>query len=114
MKFSEGLEVLGTDEYLDDGKIRCGVFEATSVSSVELPSTLRRIEYNAFAATDELQSIKFPDSLEYIGDRCFLGSGLLKVQIPRVGIKVGDSAFNNCPAKSGLVFRGDRVFQKDQ
>ena len=43
---------------------------------LELPSALRRMEYNAFAATDELQSIKFPDSLEYIGDRSFLGSGL--------------------------------------
>ena len=48
VKFREGLEVLGTDEYSDDGGMWCGVFEESSVEHVELPTTLKRIEYSAF------------------------------------------------------------------
>ena len=45
---NEGLEVLGTDEYAPDGRPWCGVFQESGVESIEMPSTLRRIEYNAF------------------------------------------------------------------
>ena len=48
VKFSEGLEVLGTDEYDDDGGMWYGVFQESSIEHVELPSTLKRIEYSAF------------------------------------------------------------------
>ena len=48
MKFNEGLEVLGTNEYDDDGSMYLGVFQDSSVEHVELPSTLKRIEYCAF------------------------------------------------------------------
>ena len=34
VKFSEGLEVLGTDEYPDDGGMWYGVFEDSSIESV--------------------------------------------------------------------------------
>lgn len=48
VKFGEGLETLGTCDYLDDGKIWYGVFEKSSVEHVELPASLKRIEYCAF------------------------------------------------------------------
>ena len=32
--FNEGLEVLGTDEYTDDGKLLYGLFEESSIESV--------------------------------------------------------------------------------
>ena len=49
VKFNEGLEVLGTDEYPEDKSKRWfGVFEKSALEKVEFPSTLRRIEYNAF------------------------------------------------------------------
>ena len=68
VKFGEGLEVLGTNEYSDDGKLLYGVFEGSSIESVELPSTIKRIEYSAFANCENLKSIGFPDSLESIGE----------------------------------------------
>ena len=48
VKFKDGLEVLGTNEYADDGKIWYGVFQESSVEHVDLPASLKRIEYCAF------------------------------------------------------------------
>lgn len=45
---NEGLTSLGTEEYEEDGKPWRGVFEESALESIELPSTLRRIEYDAF------------------------------------------------------------------
>ena len=79
VRFNEGLEVLGTDEYADGRGSLLGVFEDSSIESVKLPTTLKRIEYNVFKNCKNLRSIKFPDSLEYIGTQCFSGSGLTTV-----------------------------------
>ena len=70
MKLNEGLEVLGTNEY-SGGWEWCGVFQRSSVKHVELPSTLKRIEYNTFAGCINLKSIHLPERLEYIGKKCF-------------------------------------------
>ena len=68
---NEGLEVLGTDEYRPDGKEYSGVFQESGLTRVKLPSTLKRIEYRAFTACESLKYIDLPESLEYIGERCF-------------------------------------------
>ena len=67
MKFGEGLEVLGTNEYPDNGGMWCGVFEESSVERVELPATLKRIAYSAFENCEKLKHIELPNKLEYIG-----------------------------------------------
>ena len=71
VKFNAGLEVLGTDEYVENGELYYGVFEESSIEHVELPSTLRRIEYSAFESCKNLKNISLPDKLEYIGNWCF-------------------------------------------
>ena len=114
VRFGAGLEVLGTDEYLANGGTHYGVFQESGVERVELPSTLRRIEYNTFKNCDDLQSIALPDSVEYIGKMCFLGSGLLRVRLPKQGVKAEANAFDGSSAKNGVVFRDGVVFQKDQ
>ena len=85
VKFSEGLEVLGTDE-LKDGELYYGVFHESSVEHVELPSTLKRIEYYAFGYCKNLKNIALPESLEYIGKYCFWKSRLQTIQIPKTGV----------------------------
>lgn len=63
VKFREGLKVLGTADYPDDCGMLCGVFEYSPIESIELPSTLKRIEYKVFENCKNLQSITLPDSL---------------------------------------------------
>ena len=48
VKFNEGLKVLGTNEYISNNKRWRGVFEKSAVERVELPSTLKRMEYSVF------------------------------------------------------------------
>ena len=45
---NEGLETLGTDEYVLGEKKYFGVFEKSGLRHVKLPSTLKRIECGAF------------------------------------------------------------------
>ena len=71
VKFSDGLEVLGTDEHSDYGGMLCGVFEGSSVEQIELPTTLKRIKYSTFKNCENLKSITLPDSLECIEEECF-------------------------------------------
>ena len=49
--------MIGTDEYDDDGKMYYGVFQESAVERVELPSTLKRIEYRVFANCKNLKHI---------------------------------------------------------
>ena len=93
MKFNEGLEVLGTDEYTDKGGMWYGVFYESTLEKVELPSTLKRIEYNAFSNCKNLKSITLPDKLEYIGKLCFWGSALESIRLPPALKTVGNYAF---------------------
>ena len=79
VKLNEGLVLLGTEEYDEDGRPWRGAFEESALESIELPSTLRRIENCAFADCMCLSDIRLPPSLEYIGQWCFSGSGLAEV-----------------------------------
>ena len=69
--FNEGLETLGTNEYADSDKLYQGVFENSALQNVELPVTLKRIEYSAFENCASLKNIVLPRKLEYVGKRCF-------------------------------------------
>ena len=107
MRPNEGLEALGTDDY------GCGVFWGSSVESVILPSTLRRIKDSTFYGCKNLRSIKLPDNLGYIGQMCFQYSGLTEVQIPKSCIEVKNSAFYHCPVENRVAFHDGKVFLKD-
>ena len=93
---NEGLEVLGTDEYLADYEMWNGVFQRSTLESVTLPSTLKRIEYRAFAQCRNLRKVQLPEGLEFIGKGCFANCGLEEVVLPSSVRTVGTAAFQNC------------------
>ena len=92
---NRGLEVLGTDEYLD-GEMYLGVFEDSALEHVEFPSTLKRIEYSAFKKCKGLAAVQLPDGLETIGMYAFSGSGLESVTTPRSVMTIHQGAFFEC------------------
>ena len=96
VKFGEGLEVLGTDERPGEGKLWHGVFAESALENVELPSTLKRIEYGAFKDCKNLKTIKFPERLEYIGMCAFSGSRLQSVAFPKSVRTVTQGVFYDC------------------
>ena len=81
VQLNEGLEVLGTDDH-PDGKDWCGVFQGSAVEHVELPATLKKIEYSAFEDCRSLKNIALPEGLEFIGRAAFLETGLEEVEFP--------------------------------
>lgn len=96
VKFGEGLEALGTRTYQDSDRILYGVFGGSALEHVELPSTLRRIEYNAFNDCANLTSIALPERLEYIGRLSFQNSGLREFVAPPGLKEIDGGAFNLC------------------
>lgn len=79
---NEGLEVLGTNKYPSGYGRWCGVFDGSALEHIDLPLTLKRIEYNVFRDCRELRRVKLPDGLEYIGKHSFAGTGLESVKFP--------------------------------
>lgn len=67
VRFGEGLEIIGTDEYEKGDRLWYGTFENSVLEHIDLPSTLKRIEYNTFHSCKNLKSVALPDGLAYIG-----------------------------------------------
>ena len=71
-----------------------GAFECSYMPSVRLPSTLKKIEKQAFMYAHNLTKITLPDGLETIGDEAFDGCRLKKAIVLPASIKsIGKKAF---------------------
>ena len=64
------------------------------VSSVKMPNTIDTIRNWAFSECVHLTSIDIPNSVKYIGDAAFAGSGLTSVAIPSSVNGFGNSVFS--------------------
>ena len=113
VRLNDGLEVLGERWIVDWEEVEGRVFAGSSVEPVRLPSTLKRIEAMMFQGCKCLKSIVIPNSVEYIGKNCFFESAVVKIRLPKNGVKVGEGAFK-CPVHHVLMFQGDVVRHKFQ
>ena len=88
-----------------------GAFECSYMPSVRLPSTLRKIEKQAFMYAHNLTKITLPDGLETIGDEAFDGCYFKKAIVLPASIKsIGKKAFHRYSYYSdtlGAYFLGD-------
>lgn len=85
--------MLGEDKYPSANKQWFGVFGSSGLEQVELPSTLKRIEYNAFEKCQKLREIRLPEGLEVIGKWAFENSGLTSIRLPPALREVREAAF---------------------
>jgi hypothetical protein len=69
-------------------------FYGKNLSTIELPSTIKRIEESAFE-DNELTEIVLPAALTYIGPRAFSNNQITKLEIPEGVTEIGDYAFSN-------------------
>ena len=95
-RIKPGLEVLGTDQKSEDGKLVVGVFYGSALESVELPPTLRVIGNYAFGECQSLREVRLPDGIERIDERCFSGSGLETISIPSSVKRIETATFVQC------------------
>lgn len=81
--------------------------------NITLPDTVTRIEYKAFYANHGLDSVRLPDSLEYIGPYAFADCSLTEITIP--GGRIEDHAFYESDLSyltclEGVTYIGDFAF----
>lgn len=109
LRLPEGLEVIRNDTF----------YHNESLTSVNIPSTVKRIEAGAFALCKNLSEITIPASVEYIGcseehdlSGAFYGSGIQKLVFEGKRIRLDapcffGSAFSNCDNLEQIEFPQD-------
>ncbi|MGI6033383.1 MAG: leucine-rich repeat domain-containing protein [Coriobacteriales bacterium] len=92
-----------------------------SAPCLSVPSTVggmpvTEIAPEAFAYATQLEEIELPDSIEVIGEKSFVGSGITRIRLPRSVRRIGRRAFSNChrlervELNEGLVEIGHEAF----
>ncbi len=116
IKFPDNLESIGKD-----------AFQATSITSVVLPTNITRIEegtfalnpklktvslneglkflgYAAFAGCTSIETIKLPSTLAVISSRAFERTGLYDITIPKSVTKIEAQAFFKSSSLTAITF----------
>ena len=76
-------------------------YGCSSLTSIEIPNSVKGIDYCAFSDCSDLTSIEIPNSVTSVGDFAFSGcSGLTSIEIPNSVTSIGRGAFLYC---SGLT-----------
>ena len=102
MQLNEGLEILGTDDH-PDGHYWCGVFCDSALEDIQLPATLKKIEYHTFAYCENLKKIQLPENLECIEESAFMKSGLQSIILPRSVKTISQQVFFDCKSLKVVV-----------
>lgn len=77
---------------------------ATTMSSVSIPETLRTIGNNAFKGCTGLTSIIIPEGVTSIGNNVFDGcTGLMSVTLPSTLENIGSECFKNCSKLASII-----------
>lgn len=75
-----------------------GCFEFyTNLTEIVLPSSIVRIDQDAFHGCDRLVSINLPEQVEYLGKRCFINcTSLSSIDLPSNITYIGNHCFDGC------------------
>ena len=89
--------------------IGTGAFSGcSSLSSINIPEGVTSIGRSAFSDCSSLSSINIPEGVTSIANYVFDGcSSLSSINIPEGVTSIGDDAFNGCSSLSSVTFDGD-------
>lgn len=75
-----------------------GCFEFyTNLTEIVLPSSIEKIDEDAFHGCDRLVSINLPERVNYLGKRCFINcSSLSSIDLPSNITYIGSNCFERC------------------
>ncbi|MDE6867170.1 MAG: leucine-rich repeat protein, partial [Muribaculaceae bacterium] len=85
---------------------------SSNISSVSIPSSIKRIEDTAFTYCENLTSIVIPQTVEYVGSMAFAECPKLSSVVMSPGIE-SKSSFSGCKIKKGAYPIGSRYFVAD-
>ena len=83
-------------------------YAVKNIKKINLPSTLKKIENNAFAST-AIEQIALPASLTTIESNAFSWSALKSIEVPATVVNLGNSIFSNCKNLTKAVVHSDLV-----
>ena len=110
-KYCERLKSVQLNEGLE--KLGKFAFSGTAIETIELPSTLKRIEVETFSWCGDLKRVEIPNGVEYIGEKCFYGSAITEITLPNTLKEMGENTFNGCKnllvCGAGLLLRYRRT-----
>jgi thiol-disulfide isomerase/thioredoxin len=96
-------------------EIAGGVLRRTrpnGAETVDVPGTVKRIEYGSFVGADGVRAVRLPHGLVEIGNRSFENCrSLERVSIPASVTKIGPGAFGVCPRLSELEIEPGSKFE---
>lgn len=113
---NEFLMTDGTGLYTKDGGALVAL--AVPVTRYEVLDSCKSVAKKAFSTFEQLESIKLPDGLQYIGDYAFTRTGITEFVAPKSLLRIGESAFFNCRGlrrvelNEGLQDIDDAAFRK--
>lgn len=70
---------------------------AKSITSVQLPSTLKIIGKQAFCRASNLTQLTLPNSVVYVGGGAFSGTAISSLKVGSSVKYIGSNAFDSCP-----------------
>ena len=88
-----GLKVLGS---LESNSYWPGVFQATAISRIEIPPSVRLLPRHCFYGCESLREVHLTDQLTTICSGCFERSGITSLTITRGLEEIEEDAFRDC------------------
>lgn len=71
-----------------------------TITSIEIPDTVKEIGTNAFMNCDKLAEVKMSANVEVIGTHAFMGPDIIEIVLPDTLKEMGESVFSSCTLKS--------------
>lgn len=78
-------------------------YNCDTVRTVNIPSSVKKIDYSAFQNCDNLTSAVIPSSVTSIGSSAFSSTGISSVYIYKGVSSIGYGAFSDCPNLTSIT-----------